>query len=478
VAVTKTAGVHRIDFQRVAPGSSVVDLSVAGTDVEVKVTNAQALTSTKQGGRTRVAAALPGSAAMAISWQREIPKAPPVPAKLYAETQTLVAVAEGMLLCTETVNYNILHSGVRELKLKVPVGASVMTVSGRSVQDWRVSAAGELNVVLRGEVTGPYALQVVYEQPAKDSVAIPVVRAEGVVRERGYIAVVALANVEITGGAASGATTLDVRRLPAQLVGMTNQPILLAYRYVAGAFTIPLNIKKHGELDVLVTIVDTASFTAMQLNDGRRITRAIYKVRNNRSQFLRMQMPADAEIWSVSVSGKPASPAKDEAGNVLVPLERSRASSSELASFPVELVFVETPKTKPDTRGTLKVEVPTLQVPVMHVMYTYYLPAEGYYSPIAVRTAFKGSLRPVSRFAMLSTSQRGQVVYYDANAAAQKLQTQVTQRVQMRARATGATPIRVRLPLGGKQYRFERILALPGDKLWLEMTYSNWQLAD
>jgi len=478
VAATKAAGVHGIDFQRVAAGSSVLDLTVAGTDVEVKVANAQALTSRKEGQKTRVAAHVPGNVALAITWQREIPKAPPVPAKLYVETSTLVAVAEGMLLCTETVGYNILHSGVRELKLRVPTGASVMTVSGRNVQDWRVSAAGELSVVLRGEVTGPYSLEISYEQPAADSVEIPVVRAVGVVRERGYIAVVALANVEITGGVVSGAATVDVRRLPQQLVGMTNQPILLGYRYVADRFRIPLDIKKHGELDVLVTIVDAASFTAMQLSDGRRISRVIYKVRNNRNQFLRMTMPTDAEIWSVSVSGRPASPARDEKGSVLVPLVRSRASASELASFPVEIVFVETPKQAPETHGTLHVELPTLTVPLMQVMYTYYLPPEGYYPPVVHAAAFKGRLRPVQQFAMLASDERGREVYYNANAAAAQLQQQVDRRTQAQVRATGATPIRVRLPINGKQYKFERILVLPGDKLWFEMTYSNWKVAD
>ena len=478
VAATKAAGVHRVEFQRVAPGSSVVDLEVSGTDVDVKLANAQSLTSTKTANNTtKILAALPGNAPMAITWQRAIPEAPPVPAKLYAETQTLVAVAEGMLLCTETVHYNILHSGVRELKLKVPSGASVMTVSGRNVQDWRVSAAGELSVVLGGEVTGPYALMISYEQPATDAVATPVIRTTGVVRERGYIAVVALANVEITGGAATGATSIDVRRLPAQLVGMTNQPILLAYRYVTDRFGIPLNIKKHGELAVLVTIVDAASFTAMQLGDGRRITRAIYKVRNNRNQFLRMQMPAGADIWSVSVNGKPASPAKDEAGNVLIPLVRSSARASELASFPVELVFVETPAEAPKASGTLHVDLPGLTVPLMHVMYTYYLPAEGHYPLMYNPALSKGRLRAVKQFAMLAAGDHGQAVRYN-NRAAQQMQQQVDRRFQAEVRSVGATPIRVRLPINGKQFRFERILVLPGDKLWFEMSYSNWKVGD
>jgi hypothetical protein len=469
--------VHRVDFQRVIPGSSVVDLTVAGTDVEVKLANAQALTTQKQGGNTRVAAAIPGNVPMAISWQREIPKPPPAPPKLYAETATLVAVAEGMLLVTETVDYNILHSGVRELKLRVPAGVSVMNVGGRSVETWRIANNTDMTVVLRGEVTGPYSLQVTCEAPAGGaSVEVPVLRTVGTERERGHIGVVAIANAELSSGNVTGASELDVRRLPAQLLGMTNQPILLGYRYTVDRFSIPLNIKRHGELEVLVTIVDGASFTAMQLNDGRRITRAIYQVRNNRNQFLRLEMPEGADIWSVSVNGKPASPARDEAGQVLVPLVRSRTGTSELTSFPVELVYVETPAEKPTASGTLHVDLPMLAVPMMHVMYTWYLPAEGYYPPLVYRHMFKGTLHPVERFTTLAATPQGRVVRYDANEQAQQLQQQVTQRFQRDVAATGGTAIRVKLPLDGKQYHFERILVLPKDKLWAEMQYNNWRV--
>ena len=476
VATTKEAGMHRLDFQRMLGTSSVVDLKVDGTDVDVKLANAQALTSVKEGAQTHVVAALPGNSPVSVSWQRAIPKAPPAAAKLYAETRTLVGVADGVLLCSETVEYNVLHSGVREFKLKVPKGASVMTVGGRDVEDWRVSDAGELTVVLHNEVTGGYSLQVSYEQPASGSVEVPVIRATGVERERGYVGVAAIANVEIASGVVTGATEIEVRRLPPQLVGMTDQPILLGYRYIVDAFSIPLTIKKHGEVEVLVTIVDGASFTAMQLSDGRRITRAIYQVRNNRNQFLRLQMPEGAELWSVSVSGRPASPAKDEKHNVLIPLVRSRAGTSDLASFPVELVFIETPAKAPAANGTLHVELPTLAVPAMQVMYTYYLPAEGIYPPSVVKSLFKGTLHPVESFATLASTTRGKIVYDDSNAAGQELQSQMDQRVQTEAAAAGSSAIRVRLPLNGKQYYFERILALPSDKLWFEFNYSNWQV--
>ena len=71
---------------------------------------------------------------------------------------------------------------------------------------------------------------------------------------------------------------------------------------MADTFDIPLAIKKHADVSVLVTIVDSAVVTTMQTIDGRRITKAIYNVRNNRQQFLRLTMPEGMEIWSASVS--------------------------------------------------------------------------------------------------------------------------------------------------------------------------------
>ena len=92
---------------------------------------------------------------------------PAAPTKIYAETRTLVAVAEGMLLCQEAVNYNILHTAVRELTLQVPAGASVLTVFGPNLQDWRAEAGGKLSVILKNEVIGSYVLRVTYSSPAR-----------------------------------------------------------------------------------------------------------------------------------------------------------------------------------------------------------------------------------------------------------------------------------------------------------------------
>jgi hypothetical protein len=477
VAVEKAAGINQVSFERVAPGSAVLDLVIDRENVDVKVARAQSLVTKSADGKTHVAAALPGGVPAGITWERALPKVEAAPPKLYAETRTLVAVAEGMLVCEEVVNFNILHAGVRELKLQVPEAASVLNVTGAGVQDWRVEKNGQMLVVLRSETLGAYSLRVTYEATAKDTADVPVVRALGVERESGFLGVIAVANVEISAEGASGAAAIDVRQLPADIAAMTGQPILLAFRYVGDTFRIPLVIRKHEEIGVLVTLVDNGLFTAMQLDDGRRMTKVIYSVRNNRNQFLRLSMPAGAEIWSVSVGGNPASPAKDESGKVLVPLIRSASGASELTAFPVEIVYVETPAKTAAQRGSMRVELPVCAVPVMQVMFNLYLPPEGKYETWG-RLNFTGPLRVVDKFASLSAGPATEVVVRDAAKQATEMQQQFQARVEAEVRSTGGSPIRVSLPINGRLIRLEKILALPKDELWFEFDYSGWKTGD
>ncbi len=477
VAVRKSGGINQVNFTPALPAASVVDLTIARENVDVKVAGAQSLTTKSAAGQTKSLAALPTGVPVAVSWERALPKVAAAPTKLYAETRTLVSVAEGVLLCQEAVYFNILHTAVRELKLQVPAGASVLEVTGSNVQDWRVDDAGALAVVLRQETIGSYTLRIAYEKPAEGDAEAPVIRTVGAEREKGFVGVVALANVEIAPGAVTGATSIDVRQLPSDIMAMTNQPILLGFRYVADKFAIPLTVKKHEEVGVLVTIVDSALFTGMQLNDGRRMTKVVYSVRNNRNQFLRLTMPAGADIWSVSVSGNTVAPAKDEQGKLLIPLVRSKSGARELASFPVAIVYVDAPDKPAPEQGKLHVELPTCSVPAIHVMYNLYLPTEGSYTVGWGGSGISGVLRVVKQFTSMAAGLGAEVIKRDTAKQVAQMQKQFDQRVDAAAVRTGATPIRVRLPLKGKLFKLEKVLALPQDKLFFDVQYRGWKVA-
>jgi hypothetical protein len=479
VAVTEQAGSLALRFDRVPSSTCVLDLRVAQTGVDIQVTGAQSVVKKEEGGATRVAAALPAAQAVQLSWERAIPEAEKVPPKLYAETETLVAVGDGILVGRQRINFSILHTGVRVLKFKVPDGVSILEVKGDRVRDWRV-AQNELSVAMSNEVIGDYVLNVTYEKPTGTAVAggepAPILRAVDVVREKGHIGVVALANVELSAPKLDGATAIDVRELPPQMLAMTSQPILLAFRYVAEKFDIPLAIKKHEDVSVLVTLVDSAVITTMQTVDGRRITKVIYNVRNNRQQFLRLAMPEGVDIWSASVSGKSIRPAKDEQKRILIPLVRSEGASSGLAAFPVEIVYVE--KTadaakKPDPAGLLHIELPRASEPVTHLMVNLYLPKEGKYTrPWSSEPWIEGPLTVVKEFRRLTGAPDQPPM--DAQVAVNAIQAAAQAQVDAATAAAGATPIRVNLPIDGQLFRLEKILVLD-DPLFIDVHYSGWE---
>jgi len=123
------------------------------------------------------------------------------------------------------------------------------------------------------------------------------------------------------------------------------------------------------------------------------------------------------------------------------------------------------------------VTLPTCAVPVMHVMFTYYLPAEGRYTVGWGKSGFSGPLAIVDDFTTLSVDRGVHVVAVNPAAEAQQLQQAADQRADRQAVAAGATPIRVRLPIGGKQFKLEKILAMPHDQLYFEVEYSGWEAA-
>ena len=475
VAVIKNSGINTVSFDRPVNGSSVFTLVVEGGKADVKVAGAQSLNINGTDKKTTVAAALPSSVPVRITWERAIPKPPDAPTKMYAMNNTLVSVADGLLICHESINYNILHTAIRELTLKVPARASILTVNGSNVQSWRV-VKDLLKVVLKTERKGSLGLNITYETAtsSKGNTLVPIIRSQGVEREKGFVAVVAMANVEIGSQNVKAATSIDARSLPSSLSAMTNQPVLLGFRYVEEDVSIPLTIKKHDEISVLVTVADSLVATGMQLSDGRRMTNVLYSIRNNRNQFLRLKMPADSEIWSVAVAGKTVTPGKDKDGNVLIPLVRSKSSMTELTAFPVSLVYIEAAELKNPTSGTMKVNLPVCDVPLMHVMYNAYLPSEGKYTAGWGKSTFAGSLGVVEKYASMSTSTRAVAVANNAPVQAAQMQQQFNQQAEIAIEKTGDTPIRVKLPLDGMQIKLEKILALPGDDLWFSYNYTGW----
>ncbi|MDP2304936.1 MAG: hypothetical protein Q8P18_02800 [Pseudomonadota bacterium] len=448
-----------------AAGATVVALAVPSAEpLAFEVPGAQGLALSSAGDERRVEAFVPAMTSLTVTWRRAVEESKEKrEARVYAETRTLVGVSEGVLACKVDIDYTILHAPVDRFALRLPADVTVLELRGKGIRSWAQAKDGTLDVALNYGATGTWKLGIDYER-ANPAGPLPLVRLAGVTRETDYIGVDARSAMEIVAGAPSGAVPIDVRELPASITGQTDYPVLLAYRARGGEVGIPLEIRQHPDMDMLVTLVDTASADTLVTRDGRRMTRVRYGVRNNRRQILRLKLPAGASVWSAAVAGRAVKVGQGaEAGVVLIPLVRSDASGGALSAFQVELVYVEAGAPLDVGRGGMRISLPTIDAPTSVLQWSIWTPTTLTVLP---KTA-EGTVHLVTTFSAPPVLPAEAVVTQAAQAA---VRAEVANQGETGTLGLGVAPVHVEVPLTGNVTRFERTLVID-EELWAGFDY-------
>ncbi len=496
--VTDKAGIHtlEIDFiARVYPDAEANNLrfniprtsmsrvwaDIPKTNISVSIASSFETETTESGGKTHVSAALTSTDLLSMRWSRRviIPESEILEPKVYAEVFTLISVGEGIITGDTSIQYSIVQAGTAHFIASLPSDVDVLSVTGNGLSNWRVDEGSDqkiLNVYLNSEVKGSYQLNIVYEKTLESTSAvsrIPEIQVLDVERETGHVGVDARTNVEITVTDVSGANRIDVKELPYQIIGKTTRPILFAYKYLKHPYTVILDIKKHEEIAVLSAVIDSASYTTLVLGDGKSITKGTYYVKNNRKQFLELELPQNSRIWSTFVSGSPAKPAKSEKGTILVPLSKSTGDSSAQVSFPVEVVYI-TEMPGMGFFGTSGFMLPRVDIPISQVGLIMYLPEEYDF------LRFDGTMKEVR---YLSHYGFDKVITNSYGGAAPNvmLESQVADMEEFRgvvqkAAEKGVLPVQVNVPQQGRVYQFSKLMVTEDQQPQLQALYINSEI--
>lgn len=473
VSINQASGQSQFSFPMVRAGGNELTLEVPDGDaMDFVVDNARLQQDETRGGRRSVQAILPSNGNLSVHWQRSVKPADAEgeegpDARIYAEVHTLASIGDGALRARTVVTETILFSGIQELQVDVPTDMTVLDVKGKGLRDWTRAEDGRLTALLNFEAQGNYVLTLELERvlEAGEGTQVPLVEVVGAERSKGWVGVQAIGNLEVLPGRTEGVANVDVRTLPANIIGVTGQPVLLGFKYLGDGVSIPINVLEHEEVDVLMTLLEEAVATTMFTADGRRLTRVSYQVNNNRRQFLRLALPEGAELWSASVAGKPVQPAAGSDGRLMLPLVRSQASGGGLASFGVDVVYVESGE-GPDAsgRGSFEAALPTADVPTKWVGWTVYAPWDARVKG----NSFDGSLKGVDWLSHPATAAQAFEVQAEAEAYANVAQEQV----RTGGLGRGVEPVQVSLPLDGQPYHFEKLLALE-ESLWVRFDYKG-----
>lgn len=455
VPVVPEAGRTTLRFRLPQAGAVTANVRVPGADLEIATHGAQVTERIADKDGQRLTLALSAGQGLHLSWTRAVASQDDaVAARVDASVSTLVQVGEGLVRAHAVVDHVIRFQGVSALRFAVPEGFAVLDVKAAGMSRWQVEG-GELAVDLNWEALGPVRVDVDLERvlDGGGEVQAPMLRPLGVARTKGYLGVTADGTLEVAGAKVTGASVVDVRALPAGLLTLTHQPVLLGYKYLDDEAALTLSVTQHHDVAVLVTLLDQATATTMFTVDGRRITSVAWAVRNNRRQFLRVKMPEGAEIWSAAVGGRAVQPAASTDGHVLVPLLRSADAGGAVSAFGVELVYVES-MDGPDSAGagTFTASLPQVDAPTTYVAWTVFAPDQA---KVDLRHV-TGNVRHVASLSQPLGPMEALVVTAQQPAANRA----ATAMVSSGGLGEGTEPVRVKLPLEGRPYHFEKLLAL------------------
>jgi hypothetical protein len=395
-----------------------------------------------------------------LPWKLTLAVEPIVPV-LTAETFTLVSVGEALEQVTARVDYTIQFAGASQFELKLPDGAANVDFLGEGIkQREELAEKGHWRVSLQSAREGTYTLLVTFERKMEDvsgKLAYAGVTTLGTEREKGYVLLTPRANVEITPltEEMQGVGLVDVKEIPDSFTAGLTVPVIWAFKYITHPFALAAQVTRHTDVSVLVAVAESANLVTKLSGEGELLTDLLCFVRNNRQQFLRVGLPEKADVWEASVAGVPIRPGRAGENDVLLPI--SGVAGPEEA-FPVKLRY-RTRIEKLGRWGTVALEAPRLDVPVMRVRWQLILPKE--YELLADHGDLERSGEIVSQDSLmrewerLSPSAKRSVAATNALQVAQQRQLEGQQGPAMGAVSMSTGP----MVTEGRTYFFQKLLA-------------------
>ncbi|HLF84751.1 MAG TPA: hypothetical protein VI837_11300 [Blastocatellia bacterium] len=368
--VARVSSVAGTEMLKLPVGTSAISRAavvVARQGVDARITGGLLLEKSETATESRWVAYGRGSEALTFAWRRRIDdQRATQPLRLRGAITQLVGLGEDTTQINAEVQVDVLQGLAKEVRLRLPDQFTVNQVSGAMVADWD-SSAPELVVTFlepvaqstRFTVTGELKL------PRDGQIDVPLVRLTAAERETGAVGVEVLGAAEIKDRKSAGLDEADAADL-AQLISSRQSPSLIAFRMRPAEGksqrSLSLNIARYTPQAVLTANVEEARYSVLVTEDGKMLVHSRLAVRNNQRNFLKINLPSTAVLWSALVAGRPVRPGRAPDGSLLVPLEKGR-TGEEAPAFVVELAYLDRVPAWAE-KGRARLSLLTLDMPI------------------------------------------------------------------------------------------------------------------
>ena len=377
VAAPLTIEAGRASFNLPVPlaGSAVLNLELPGNHANVRIEPGLITKRDTANGQTMIEAALePGKSARIWWTTREI--AAPVAqreVRFLSDIKSVVSVGDSQLRITALCDVNVIQGEAGEFKMPLPAGFELTTASGNTLESSDVTG-NTLTLRVHDPARRNHQFLIALERTNRETkVDAPLLAFAGTQRETGEVLVEGVGALEMLATESGGLRRMDVREAGAITRSLSRFPLQAAFRYNRRASDTPklqLEWKQFSDADVLSAVAERATVTTLTNVEGRSLTEITLRVRNHAKPFLKVQLPAGAQLLSAEVEGKPVKPAEDRDGS-RVPLLRDGLDSSK--PYTVSFVYINS-GTRFGKSGAYDMGLAKMDIPVSFLTWELSLP--------------------------------------------------------------------------------------------------------
>lgn len=236
-----------------------------------------------------------------------------------AETFSFFRVEEDVLHAHFELVYDVVEAREEQLALLLPkdtpASIAIRGLQETAVKESTSEVAGEYRrwlVRLAQPAAGALRLAVDFQQPLADSqhteLVLPVVRADGVDYESGFVAVEGSAELDVR--ISGQPRKVDI----GEMVEAEYQPgprLLGAYSFLGTPPPIAVSVVRPRSYPLPAAIIQRTEVTTVVSAEGRAQSQAEFELRT-KAIYLRVRLPGESELWAVTLDDRPLSPQREQ----------------------------------------------------------------------------------------------------------------------------------------------------------------------
>ena len=355
--------------------SAILSLEIPGNHANVHVEPGLVTTRTTANGNSLIEAALQPGKPTRIWWTTREVAAPVAQreVRFLSDIKSVVSVGDSQLRLTALCDVTVIQGEAAEFKLPLPKGFELTTASGNTLAS-HDDSGNVLTLRVHDPTRRNHQFLIAIERTNREtSVEAPLLEFTGAQRETGEVLVEGIGAMELTAKESGALRRMDLREAGAITRSLSHFPLQAAFRYNRRGTEAPqlqLDWKQFSDADVLSAVAERATVTTLTNVEGRSLTEVTLRVRNHAQPFLKVELPAGAQLVTAEVEGEPVRPVTGTDGS-RVPLLRANLDSSK--AYNVSFVYLSS-GSRFSKNGSYDMGLPRFDIPVNLLTWEVLLP--------------------------------------------------------------------------------------------------------